>query len=44
MEVSIKIIRAKEPENLENILKFKLATVSATDTYQIQIVKACKEI
>ena len=39
-----KINKAKVRENLENILRIKVATVSVIGTYQIKIVKVFKEI
>ena len=38
------MVSKKELENLANIVKIKMATVSDSDMYRIQIVKACKAI
>ncbi len=42
MEAS-KIIKVKEQENLENILRIKVGTVSVIGMYQIKIAKVYKE-
>ena len=42
--VGWKITNKKELENLGNIRKIKMATVSVRDMYQIQIVRAYKAI